>query len=141
MQRRTVSAIRDERLRSSACGSEDGIGLPGQPPFTRGIHPRMYAQRLWTMRQFAGYGTPQETNRRFRFLLQQGQTGLSVALDLPTLMGYDCDHPLADGEVGKCGVSICTLADMEELFDGISLGEVTTSMTITSSRARSRTTS
>ncbi len=135
MPPRTVSEILDERHGSASSAVESGIGLPGEPPYTRGIHPRMYAERLWTMRQFAGYGTPQETNRRFRFLLQQGQTGLSVALDLPTLMGYDCDHPLAEGEVGKCGVSICSLADMEELFEGISLREVTTSMTITSSAA------
>ena len=135
MQRRSVSEVLEERLCSDSGGVTGGIGLPGEPPYTRGIHPRMYTQRLWTMRQFAGYGTPEETNRRFRFLLQQGQTGLSVALDLPTLMGYDCDHPLAAGEVGKCGVSICSLADMEELFDGISLGDVTTSMTITSSAA------
>lgn len=95
----------------------------------------MYRQRLWTMRQFAGYGTPQETNRRFRFLLEQGQTGLSVAFDLPTLMGYDSDHAAAEGEVGKCGVAVSSLADMEELFEGIPLSDVTTSMTITSSAA------
>ena len=95
----------------------------------------MYRERLWTMRQFAGYGTPQETNQRFRFLLEQGQTGLSVAFDLPTLMGYDSDHAMAAGEVGKCGVAISSLEDMETLFDGIPLGQVTTSMTITSSAA------
>ena len=95
----------------------------------------MYLERLWTMRQFAGYGSPAETNRRFRFLLEQGQTGLSVAFDLPTLMGYDSDHSMAEGEVGKCGVAISSLADMEELFAEIPLGQVTTSMTITSSAA------
>ena len=95
----------------------------------------MYLQRRWTMRQFAGYGTPEETNRRFRFLLEQGQTGLSVAFDLPTLMGYDSDHAMAEGEVGKCGVAVSSLADMERLFEGIPLGDVTTSMTITSPAA------
>ena len=95
----------------------------------------MYLDRLWTMRQFAGYGTPEETNRRFRYLLEQGQTGLSVAFDLPTLMGYDSDHAMAEGEVGKCGVAISSLADMEELFAEIPLGQITTSMTITSSAA------
>jgi len=95
----------------------------------------MYLERLWTMRQFAGYGSPDETNRRFRFLLEQGQTGLSVAFDLPTLMGYDSDHSMAEGEVGKCGVAISSLADMEELFAEIPLDQITTSMTITSSAA------
>ena len=95
----------------------------------------MYLERNWTMRQFAGFGTPEETNRRFRFLLEQGQTGLSVAFDLPTLMGYDSDHPMSEGEVGKCGVAVSSLADMEALFDEIPLGDVTTSMTITSSAA------
>ena len=95
----------------------------------------MYLERNWTMRQFAGFGTPEETNRRFRFLLDQGQTGLSVAFDLPTLMGYDSDHPMSEGEVGKCGVAVSSLADMEALFDEIPLGDVTTSMTITSSAA------
>ncbi len=95
----------------------------------------MYLERTWTMRQFAGFGTPEETNRRFRFLLEQGQTGLSIAFDLPTLMGYDSDHPMSEGEVGKCGVAVSSLADMEALFDGIPLGDVTTSMTITSSAA------
>ena len=95
----------------------------------------MYQERRWTMRQFAGYGTPEETNRRLRFLLQQGQTGLSVAFDLPTLMGYDSDHAMAEGEVGKCGVAVSSLADMEELFDGIPLADISTSMTITSPAA------
>jgi methylmalonyl-CoA mutase N-terminal domain/subunit len=111
------------------------LGLPGQPPYTRGIHPSMYRGRLWTMRQFAGYGTPSETNARFRYLLSQGQNGLSVAFDLPTLMGYDADHELARGEVGKCGVAISSLADMEALFEGIPLGDITVSMTINSPAA------
>lgn len=109
---------------------ERELGDPGQFPYTRGIHPTMYRGKLWTMRQFAGFATPEETNRRFKYLLSQGQTGLSVAFDLPTLMGIDADHPLAAGEVGKCGVSVSSLADMEALFEGISLEEVTTSMTI-----------
>ncbi len=114
---------------------ERDLGYPGQPPYTRGIHATMYRGRLWTMRQFAGFGAAEDTNRRFRYLLSQGQTGLSVAFDLPTLMGYDSDHPLSEGEVGKCGVAISSLADMEVLFDQIPLGEVTTSMTINSPAA------
>ncbi len=114
---------------------EREIGFPGQPPYARGIHPTMYRGRLWTMRQFAGFGTPEDTNQRFRYLLEQGQTGLSVAFDLPTLMGYDSDHPLSEGEVGKCGVAISSLADMETLFDRIPLADVTTSMTINSPAA------
>jgi methylmalonyl-CoA mutase N-terminal domain/subunit len=106
------------------------IGDPGQYPYTRGIHSTGYRGKLWTMRQFAGFGTPQDTNSRYKDLLRSGGTGLSVAFDLPTLMGRDPDHPLALGEVGKCGVSIASLADMEALFSGISLGDVTTSMTI-----------
>ena len=89
------------------------LGLPGGFPYTRGIHPDMYRRQLWTMRQFSGFATPDETNRRYHYLLEQGQTGLSVAFDLPTLMGYDADHPLSEGEVGKCGVSISSLEDME----------------------------
>jgi len=115
--------------------AERDLGYPGQPPYTRGIHATMYRGRLWTMRQFAGFGAAEDTNRRFRYLLSQGQTGLSVAFDLPTLMGYDSDHPLSEGEVGKCGVAISSLADMEVLFDQIPLGEVTTSMTINSPAA------
>ncbi len=111
------------------------LGLPGEPPYTRGIHPAMYRSRLWTMRQFAGFGSARDTNERFRYLLAQGQTGLSVAFDLPTLMGYDSDHPLSEGEVGKCGVAISSLADMEALFDQIPLGSVSTSMTINSPAA------
>jgi len=108
------------------------LNEPGRFPYTRGIHETGYRGKLWTMRQFAGFGTPEETNQRYQELLQAGGTGLSVAFDLPTLMGRDPDHPLALGEVGKCGVSIASLADMETLFDGISLSEITTSMTINS---------
>jgi methylmalonyl-CoA mutase N-terminal domain/subunit len=104
--------------------------MPGAYPYTRGIHPTGYRGKLWTMRQFAGFGTPRETNARFKYLLSQGQTGLSVAFDFPTLMGYDSDHPRSEGEVGKCGVAISSLADMETLFDGIPLDKVSTSMTI-----------
>jgi len=106
------------------------IGLPGEPPYTRGIHPSMYRGRVWTMRQFAGFGSARDTNERFRYLLDHGQTGLSTAFDLPTLMGRDSDDPLADGEVGREGVAIDTLEDMETLFAGIPLGRVSTSMTI-----------
>jgi methylmalonyl-CoA mutase N-terminal domain/subunit len=106
------------------------LGLPGEYPFTRGIQPNMYRGRLWTMRQYAGFGTAEETNARFRYLLEQGQTGLSVAFDLPTQIGYDSDHPLARGEVGKVGVAIDSLADMELLMDRIPLDRVSTSMTI-----------
>jgi methylmalonyl-CoA mutase N-terminal domain/subunit len=106
------------------------LGLPGDFPYTRGIHPTMYRGRLWTMRQFAGFGTAEDTNERYKFLLERGQTGLSVAFDFPTLMGYDSDHPRSEGEVGKCGVAISSLADMETLFDGIPLDRVSTSMTI-----------
>jgi methylmalonyl-CoA mutase N-terminal domain/subunit len=108
------------------------LGDPGVFPYTRGIHPTGYRGKLWTMRQFAGFGTPEETNERYKQLLKAGGTGLSVAFDLPTLMGRDPDHPLSLGEVGKCGVNVTSLADMERLFDGISLGEITTSMTINS---------
>jgi methylmalonyl-CoA mutase N-terminal domain/subunit len=106
------------------------LGMPGEYPFTRGVQPTMYRGRLWTMRQYAGFGTAEDTNRRYRFLLDQGQTGLSVAFDLPTQIGYDSDHPLAQGEVGKVGVAIDSLKDMEILFDQIPLGKVSTSMTI-----------
>src|SRR3954453_1696724 len=108
------------------------IAHPGEFPYTRGIHPTGYRGKLWTMRQFAGFGTPEETNQRYKALLNAGGTGLSVAFDLPTLMGRDPDHELSLGEVGKCGVSIVSLADMERLFDGIALGNITTSMTINS---------
>ena len=108
----------------------DEIGYPGEFPFTRGIQSNMYRGRLWTMRQYAGFSTPEESNRRYRYLLAQGQSGLSVAFDLPTQMGYDPDHEMASGEVGKVGVSISNLADMEALFADIPLDHVTTSMTI-----------
>ncbi len=109
---------------------DTAIEVPGSWPFTRGIHPTGYRGKLWTMRQFAGFGSARDTNERFKFLLSQGQTGLSVAFDFPTLMGYDADHPRSEGEVGKTGVSISSLADMETLFDGIPLDQVSTSMTI-----------
>ena len=135
----TVSSYPIRRLYSEAdladWSAERDLGLPGEPPYTRGIHPTMYRSRLWTMRQFAGFGTAEDTNKRFRYLLSQGQTGLSVAFDLPTLMGYDADHPLSEGEVGKCGVAVSSLADMEILFDKIPLADVTTSMTINSPAA------
>ena len=108
----------------------DKLNFPGQFPYTRGIHPNLYRGKLWTMRQFAGFGTPAETNQRFKHLLEQGQTGLSVAFDMPTLMGYDADHPLSEGEVGMCGVAISSLQDMEILFDGIDLSKISISMTI-----------
>ncbi len=139
MTPKTLSGIVVDRLYGpdalTGIDADTQIGAPGEYPYTRGVHPNMYQGRLWTMRQFAGYGSPSKTNARFRYLLEQGQTGLSVAFDLPTLMGYDADHSLAAGEVGKCGVSISSLADMEELFAEIPLGEVATSMTITSSAA------
>jgi methylmalonyl-CoA mutase N-terminal domain/subunit len=109
---------------------ESDLGMPGSYPYTRGIHPSGYRGKLWTMRQFAGFGSAKDTNERYKFLLAHGQTGLSVALDFPTLMGYDSDHPRSEGEVGKCGVAISSLADMEVLFDGIPLDKVSTSMTI-----------
>ncbi|MGZ3693181.1 MAG: acyl-CoA mutase large subunit family protein [Bdellovibrionota bacterium] len=108
----------------------EDIGFPGQYPFTRGVQPDMYRGRQWTMRQFAGFGTPKDTNTRFKYLLSQGMMGLSTAFDMPTLMGYDADHKMSQGEVGREGVNVTTLADMEILFDGIPLDEVTTSMTI-----------
>jgi methylmalonyl-CoA mutase N-terminal domain/subunit len=111
-------------------GPDDPIGLPGQFPFTRGVYPSMYRGRLWTMRQFAGFGTAEETNRRFRYLLDHGQTGLSTAFDMPSLMGHDSDHPRSEGEVGREGVAIDTVSDMQTLFGGIPLDEVTVSMTI-----------
>jgi len=113
----------------------DDVGLPGQYPFTRGIHPTLHRGRLWTMRMFAGFGTAEETNARFKYLLEHGQTGLSVAFDLPTLYGYDSDAPETLGEFGKCGVAVSSLADMEILLDGLPLAEITTSMTINSPAA------
>ena len=114
---------------------EKDLGRPGEPPFTRGIHPSMYRERLWTMRQYAGFGTAAESNRRYRFLLRQGQTALSVAFDLPTQIGLDSDHPLAAGEVGKVGVAIDSLRDMETLFEEIPLERISTSMTINATAA------
>ncbi len=131
----TVSGLPIDRLYApenlgASWRPEERLGLPGEYPFTRGIHPTMYRGRLWTMRQFAGFGSAGQTNGRFKYLLEHGQTGLSVAFDLPTLMGRDSDDPMSRGEVGKEGVPVDTLADMETLFDGIPLDEVSTSMTI-----------
>jgi len=114
---------------------EEDVGWPGEPPFTRGPYPTMYRGRPWTMRQFAGFGTPRETNERFHYLIDEGQTGLSTAFDMPSLMGIDSDHPMADGEVGKEGVAVDTLRDMEIIFDGIDIDEVSTSFTINPSAA------
>ncbi|HKT37466.1 MAG TPA: methylmalonyl-CoA mutase family protein, partial [Ktedonobacterales bacterium] len=114
---------------------DEALGFPGEYPYTRGIQPTMYRGRLWTMRQYAGYATAEESNRRYRYLLKQGGSGLSVAFDLPTQMGYDADHTLAEGEVGKVGVSISSLEDMRVLFDGIPLERITTSMTINATAA------
>jgi len=108
----------------------EDLGFPGLYPFTRGVQPTMYRGRFWTMRQYAGFGTAKESNERYRFLLEKGQTGLSIAFDLPTQMGYDSDHPMSAGEIGKVGVAIDSLADMEVLFDQIPLDKVSTSMTI-----------
>jgi methylmalonyl-CoA mutase N-terminal domain/subunit len=126
-----IAPLYTERDLPAGVGSDDDpIGLPGQYPFTRGVYPSMYRGRLWTMRQFAGFGTAAETNKRFRYLLDHGQTGLSTAFDMPSLMGHDSDHPRSLGEVGREGVAIDTVRDMETLFDGIPLGDVTVSMTI-----------
>jgi methylmalonyl-CoA mutase N-terminal domain/subunit len=111
------------------------LGLPGEYPFTRGVHPTMHRSRLWTMRMFAGFGTAEETNARFKYLLAQGQTGLSIAFDLPTLMGFDADAPESLGEFGKCGVAVSSLKDMQVLLEGIPLDKVSTSMTINSPAA------
>src|SRR5438045_4904959 len=135
----TLSGLPVERLygpedtRTSA--TEDKIGYPGEFPYTRGIYPTMYRGRLWTMRQYAGFGTAVESNQRYRYLLSKGQAGLSVAFDLPTQIGMDSDHPLALGEVGKVGVAIDSLEDMETLFEGIPLEKVSTSMTINATAA------
>src|SRR5258708_10899045 len=131
---KTSSRIEVERLYTPD-GSDntpylDKLGFPGEYPFTRGVQPTMYRSRLWTMRQYAGYATAEESNARYRFLLAQGQSGLSVAFDLPTQIGYDADDPMALGEVGKVGVSICSIHDMAQLFEGIPLDKVSTSMTI-----------
>ena len=116
-------------------GYEEQLGFPGQYPFTRGVQPTIYRGRFWTMRQYAGFGTAKESNERYKYLLNAGQTGLSVAFDLPTQMGYDSDASMSQGEVGKVGVAIDSLADMEILFDGIPLDKVSTSMTINSTAA------
>jgi len=129
----TISGEELEVLYSPSDISNDfleNINFPGEYPYTRGIHSNMYRGKLWTMRQFSGFGSPEDTNERYKFLLKNGQTGLSVAFDMPTLMGYDPDHELSDGEVGHCGVSICNLRDMEKLFDGIDLSKISVSMTI-----------
>jgi methylmalonyl-CoA mutase, N-terminal domain len=130
----TISGVPIARLYTPENAAAD-LPAPGEFPYTRGIHPTGYRGKLWTMRQFAGFGTPEETNTRYKALLAAGSTGLSVAFDLPTLMGRDPDHPLSLGEVGKCGVNVTSLADMETLFDGIALGDITTSMTINSPAA------
>ena len=129
----TISGVPIDRVYGPAGLGDPGV--PGEFPYTRGIHRDMYRGKLWTMRQFSGFATPEETNARYHYLLQQGQTGLSVAFDLPTLMGYDADHAMSEGEVGKCGASICSLEDMEILFRGIPLGDVSVSMTINSPAA------
>jgi methylmalonyl-CoA mutase N-terminal domain/subunit len=135
----TLSGVSVERLYTPSDLADfdyaRDLGDPGEYPFTRGIHRTMYRGRVWTMRQFSGFGTPEDTNQRLHYLLKQGQTGLSIAFDLPTLMGYDSDHALAEGEVGKCGVAVSSLADMETLLAGLPLEQVTTSMTINSPAA------
>jgi methylmalonyl-CoA mutase N-terminal domain/subunit len=133
----TISGVRIRRLYTQADLPEDWnyekyLGYPGEPPYTRGIHPTGYRGKLYTMRQFSGFASPEETNRRYKYLLEHGGSGLSVAFDLPTLMGYDSDHPASEGEVGKCGVAIDSLEDMEILFSGIDLEKTTVSMTINS---------
>src|SRR5690606_5880661 len=122
----------DESIAGDYC---EKLGFPGLYPFTRGVQPTMYRGRYWTMRQYAGFATAEESNKRYRYLLDQGTTGLSVAFDLPTQIGYDSDDPLSVGEVGKVGVAIDSLADMETLFDGIPLDRVSTSMTINATAA------
>src|SRR5688500_3236447 len=134
----SISGVEVEPLSTPATSPVDydrDLGYPGSFPFTRGVYPSMYRGRLWTMRQFAGFGTAQETNERFRYLLDHGQTGLSCAFDMPALMGVDSDSPRALGEVGREGVAVSSLEDMRVLFSGIPLGEVSTSMTINSSAA------
>src|SRR6185295_3140388 len=127
----TVSDMELDPLYSAEdVAGDDRVGMPGEFPYTRGVYPSMYRGRLWTMRQFAGFGTAEDTNARFRFLLGQGQTGLSTAFDMPTLMGYDADHPRALGEVGREGVAVSTLGDMRALFKDVRLDQVTTSMTV-----------
>src|SRR5208282_4946667 len=135
----TISGLPVERLYTAdkldGSNADTALGYPGEFPYTRGIYPTMYRGRFWTMRQYAGFGTAVESNRRYRYLLSKGQAGLSVAFDLPTQIGLDSDHPLALGEVGKVGVAIDSLEDMETLFDGIPLEKVSTSMTINATAA------
>jgi methylmalonyl-CoA mutase N-terminal domain/subunit len=119
-----------DRLYTASDADDIDVGLPGEYPYKRGIHPTGYRGKLWTMRQFAGFSSPENTNARFKYLMEHGQTGLSVAYDLPALMGLDADSPLSEGEVGKCGVAVSSLADFEVLFDGIPLDQVTVSQTI-----------
>src|SRR6185369_7769085 len=132
----TLSDMEVPLFSSPADLAEDGfnylndLGFPGEFPYTRGVQRNMYRGKLWTMRQFAGFASAEETNKRFKLLLANGQTGLSTAFDMPTLMGYDADDPRSKGEVGKCGVAVSSLQDMERLYGGIPLGDVTTSMTI-----------
>src|SRR3954449_7327335 len=137
--KRTDSGIEVKPLYGPADLSDwdpaERLGEPGSPPYTRSVYPTMYRGRLWTMRQYAGFGTATSTNERFKFLVNAGQTGLSCAFDLPTQMGYDSDHPRAEGEVGKVGVAIDSIADMRVLLQGIPLDKVTTSMTINSTAA------
>ncbi|UCD13793.1 MAG: methylmalonyl-CoA mutase, partial [Thermoplasmatales archaeon] len=132
----TISDMRIDRLYTPEDAAVidylKDIGFPGEWPYTRGVQPTMYRGRFWTMRQYAGFGTAEDSNKRYKYLLKQGQTGLSVAFDLPTQMGYDSVHKICRGEVGKCGVAISSLKDMEVLFDGIPLNKVSTSMTINS---------
>ena len=135
---RTTSGLEMERCFTPTFeepGYNEKLGFPGEYPFTRGVQPTMYRGQFWTMRQYAGFGTARESNERYKYLLKAGQTGLSVAFDLPTQMGYDSDHGMSQGEVGKVGVAIDSLADMEVLFDGIPLDQVSTSMTINSTAA------
>ena len=127
---RTLSGLPLEALYEPEGGAPENIGQPGEFPFVRGVYPTMYRGRVWTMRMFAGFGTPEQTNERFKKLLQAGQTGLSTAFDMPTLMGRDPDDPMSLGEVGREGVSVATVEDMVRLFDGIPLDQVSTSMTI-----------
>src|SRR3974377_382647 len=132
----TISGVPGERLHAEGpvrdLDYKRDLGDPGQPPYTRGIYPSMYRGRLWTMRQFSGFGTASDKNERFPYLPKNGQTGLSVAFHLPTLMVYDSDHPMSEGEVGKCGVAISSLADMEALFEGVPLAAATPTMNINS---------
>ena len=130
------TAYTAEDLEATDWDERERLGYPGEYPFTRGVQPTMYRGRLWTMRQYAGYASAEESNARYRYLLERGQTGLSVAFDLPTQMGYDADHPMAEGEVGKVGVSISSVEDMQQLMHGIPLDKVTTSMTINRASTR-----